>query len=50
MRRKSDKVKTLQGNFRHGRASKGVELPEPAKPECPAWLDEFLKTGKGRKM
>ena len=44
MRRKSDKVKMLQGNFRQDRGGVVVEVEgEVPIPECPFWLDEVGK-------
>jgi P27 family predicted phage terminase small subunit len=44
MRRKSDKVKKLQGNFRQDRGGVVVEVEgELPIPECPSWLDEVGK-------
>lgn len=43
MRRKSDKVKTLQGNFRQDRASDGLKL-ETGIPACPVSLSGKAQT------
>ena len=44
MRKKSDKVKMLQGNFRQDRGGVVVEVEgEVPIPECPFWLDEVGK-------
>ena len=44
MRRKSDKVKKLQGSFRQDRAGVVIELEGKLPiPECPSWLDEVGK-------
>ena len=42
MRKKSDKVKMLQGNFRQDRAGVTVEV-EASIPKSPSWLDEVGK-------
>ena len=44
MRKKSNKVKMLQGNFRQDRGGVVVEVEgELPIPECPSWLDEVGK-------
>lgn len=44
MRRKPDKLKSMQGTYRQDRAKKIVDLPEvTAKPEPPLWLDDIGK-------
>ena len=44
MRRKSNKVKTLQGTFRQDRAGVVVEVEgEVPIPQCPFWLDDVGK-------
>lgn len=48
MRRKSDRLKAMQGTFRQDRAGKVIDLPITTKPELPSWLDDIGQKTWGR--